>query len=95
MTSLKDSFPVSWVLRGEQITMGCIVNATTCGQYHSVKWYRDELRVAVYSPTNNWYRVEDMLTRLDKKMISVEADNNTVSLSWNVVDDNSEGLFYL
>ena len=34
---------------GGTTTLACQVDQARCGDYHSIKWYRDGLRVAVYS----------------------------------------------
>ena len=34
---------------GGSTTLSCQVDTAKCGDYHSIKWYRDGLRVAVYS----------------------------------------------
>ena len=34
----------------EEVVLSCPVNTPECGDYHSLKWYRDSSRVYVYSP---------------------------------------------
>ena len=34
---------------GGSTTLSCQVDTARCGDYHSIKWYRDGTRVAVYS----------------------------------------------
>ena len=34
---------------GGSTTLSCQVDTAKCGDYHSIKWYRDGVRVAVYS----------------------------------------------
>ena len=45
----------------------------------------------MYSPINNWYRVEDVLEDVEVERINVKADNETVSLGWTVPGVGSEG----
>ena len=86
LSNVRPGHPVTWAVRGETVSMECPVNTTTCGQYHSVKWYRDETRVGVYSPSNHWHRVHDNMAD-----VKVTADNETVSLSWSVTGLINEG----
>ena len=34
---------------GGSATLSCLVDTARCGDYHSIKWYRDGIRVAVFS----------------------------------------------
>ena len=34
---------------GGSATLSCLVDTARCGDYHSIKWYRDGVRVAVFS----------------------------------------------
>lgn len=36
-------------LRGDAATLSCPIDATTCGELHSVKWFKGSDRVAVVS----------------------------------------------
>ena len=50
------------------------MNTSECGEYHNLKWYKDDVRVGVYSPTKDWYRLEDDL--LGVEAVRVEASED-------------------
>ena len=35
---------------GESVSLTCRVNKPRCGDFHSIKWYKENRRVYVYSP---------------------------------------------
>ena len=84
LTSIHTSI---YIFPGSSVSMVCPVNTSTCGQYHNVRWYRNETRVAVYSPTNHWYRVEEVLG----EEVEVRADDERVTLQWSVSGVQHEG----
>ena len=53
---------------------------------HSRLWLQDDVRVGVYSPHRNWYRLET-----DLKDVKVEAGEEKVSLTWTVGGEEEEG----
>ena len=67
------------------------MNTSECGEYHNLKWYKDDVRVGVYSPTKDWYRLEDDL--LGVEAVRVEASEVEVSLSWEVRGVGEEGRY--
>ena len=76
------------ITAGEIFSVPCEVNISQCGEYHSLKWYRDDVRVGVYSPHRNWYRVEAAL-----QDVKVEADDLAVRLVWAVGGEEEEGEY--
>lgn len=49
-TNVKGEIPEFVVEEDEEVLLSCPVNTPECGEYHSLKWYRDANRVYVYSP---------------------------------------------
>ena len=37
-------------LAGSTVSLSCAVNKPRCGDFHSIKWYKENRRVYVYSP---------------------------------------------
>ena len=37
-------------LAGNTVSLSCAVNKPRCGDFHSIKWYKENRRVYVYSP---------------------------------------------
>ena len=40
--------------KGGRVSLGCVVDTGLCGDYHSVKWYRQGARLAVISHDYRW-----------------------------------------
>ena len=49
-------------LSGQEVSVPCSVDVATCGDFHSVNWYRESQRVFVYSELANLERSEGSLT---------------------------------
>lgn len=45
-------------LRGESATLSCPIDAATCGELHSIKWFKGSDRVAVVSGDGSVQNVE-------------------------------------
>ena len=58
------------------MTLRCAVNKARCGDFHSIKWYKENRRVYVYSPVVDFSKVGDKYIRLDcdTGYISLECD---------------------
>ena len=67
----------------------CMVNSRTCGDYHSIKWYKGNTRVAVYSPTTHWWRVEAGL----KDHATVSVDDDQANLTFILTNVRYEGEY--
>lgn len=48
-------------LAGQEISVPCSVDVAGCGDFHSVKWYRESQRVFVFSELANLERSEGFL----------------------------------
>lgn len=42
---------------GSGVTLRCAVNKARCGDFHSIKWYKENRRVYVYSPVVDFSKV--------------------------------------
>lgn len=49
-------------LAGQEVSVPCTVDVSSCGDFHSVKWYRESQRVFVFSELANLERSEGSLT---------------------------------
>jgi len=50
---------------GDSISLPCIINRDECGDFHSIKWYKENRRVFVYSPIADFEKAEgELLDRL-------------------------------
>lgn len=47
---------------GDEVSIPCSVDVIACGDFHSVKWYRESQRVFVFSELANLERSEGSLT---------------------------------
>lgn len=48
---------------GSGVTLRCAVNKARCGDFHSIKWYKENRRVYVYSPVVDFSKVGDKYMR--------------------------------
>jgi hypothetical protein len=46
---------------GDSISLPCIINREECGDFHSIKWYKENRRVFVYSPIADFAKAEGEL----------------------------------
>jgi len=46
---------------GDEVLLSCPVNTPECGDFHSLKWYRDSSRMYVYSPAAQFSNAEGVL----------------------------------
>ena len=44
---------------GSGVTLRCAVNKARCGDFHSIKWYKENRRVYVYSPVVDFSKVRE------------------------------------
>eukprot|EP00090_Calanus_glacialis_P045715 TRINITY_DN8668_c0_g1_i1.p1 TRINITY_DN8668_c0_g1~~TRINITY_DN8668_c0_g1_i1.p1 ORF type:complete len:1080 (-),score=259.44 TRINITY_DN8668_c0_g1_i1:89-3328(-) len=61
---------------GDEVLLSCPVNTPECGDFHSLKWYRDSSRMYVYSPAAKFSNAEGVLMDrcLDISQRSLGAD---------------------
>ena len=74
-------------LSGTQVVLSCNLSGDKCGDYHSIKWYKEGARVAVYSPATNWWRVEGDL----KERARVKVDQENANLTFSLAGAVDEG----
>ena len=43
---------------GSSVSLRCAVNKQRCGDFHSIKWYKENRRVYVYSPVVDFSKVK-------------------------------------
>ena len=49
---------------GGEVILPCSINKDECGDFHSIKWYKENRRVFVYSPIADFAKAEgDLLDR--------------------------------
>ena len=49
---------------GEAVSLSCAVNKPRCGDFHSIKWYKENRRVYVYSPVVDFSKeIVNIITR--------------------------------
>ena len=59
---------------GEAVSLSCAVNKPRCGDFHSIKWYKENRRVYVYSPVVDFSKaiVTNIITsNLTKIFVSI------------------------
>jgi len=44
---------------GGSVSLRCAVNRARCGDFHSIKWYKENRRVFVYSPVVDFSKAEE------------------------------------
>ena len=66
-------------LSGAVVAVSCQVSSAKCGDYHSIKWYKEGARVAVYSPATKWWRVEGHLH--DRAQVKVDEENTKLTFT--------------
>ena len=68
----------------------CALDRESCGEYHSIKWYKDGLRIAVYSQMHNFQQAEGDF----QERVVMETDNSTMAwLKISPVKLEDEGLY--
>jgi len=59
---------------GSSVSLRCAVNRAQCGDFHSIKWYKENRRVFVYSPVVDFSKAEgELLERSSLVMDTAEA----------------------
>ena len=76
-------------LSGTRVVLSCSLSVDKCGDYHSIKWYKEGTRVAVYSPATKWWRVEGDL----KERAKVKVDQENANLTFIMAGDVDEGHY--
>ena len=64
-------------MAGGSVTIVCRVNQVHCGDFHSIKWYKENKRVFVYSPVVNFTKAEGGLQ--ERGSIDVDQEVNNIN----------------
>ncbi|XP_045036805.1 hemicentin-1-like isoform X2 [Daphnia magna] len=78
-------------LAGQEVSVPCSVDVATCGDFHSVKWYRESQRVFVYSELANLERSEGSLTNRARFVLS--SNETQAGLKISSLQLSDEGLY--
>lgn len=76
-------------LVGKDASLPCAINKATCGDFHSIKWYKGNQRVFVYSPVASFSKAEGEL--LERTQLDV--DDNIAHLKISPVLTTDEGEY--
>ena len=57
---------------GDSVSLPCVINRGECGDFHSIKWYKENRRVFVYSPMADFAKAEGELLDRYKRMIKFD-----------------------
>ena len=79
---------------GFNVDLPCVINQAECGDFHSIKWYKENRRVYVYSPIANFAKAEGELVErgnliFDGKMGSTK----TTRLQIQDLKTTDEGVY--
>ncbi|XP_042238894.1 titin-like [Homarus americanus] len=78
-------------LAGENVHLPCEVDKASCGDFHSIKWYKGNDRVFIFSDTANVKRAEGPL--LDRTDFHYAANGTESSLEIFPLRTEDEGLY--
>ncbi|XP_059086618.1 uncharacterized protein LOC131883222 isoform X2 [Tigriopus californicus] len=76
---------------GSEVTLACVVNQNKCGEFHSIKWYKENRRVFVYSPVADFAKAEGELT--DRAELLVDEAGEEAKLRLNSIKTSDEGEY--
>lgn len=76
---------------GVTVDLPCLINQEECGDFHSIKWYKENRRVYVYSPIANFARAEGEL--VERGQLIFEANNATTRLQITDLKTSDEGEY--
>lgn len=76
---------------GQPVTLPCDVRTTTCGPSHSIKWYKNEHRVYLYSEMGNVDRPEGDTAAAGQRVTFVtNATPPYFHLQWTELTDEAQ-----
>ncbi|KAK2707720.1 hypothetical protein QYM36_015422 [Artemia franciscana] len=78
-------------LEGDDIILPCRVDISNCGDFHTVKWYKESKRVFVFSDLANLMKPEGPL--IDRSEFQFNASSSHSGLLIKAVSRNDEGLY--
>jgi len=76
-------------MAGGAVSLRCAVNHAACGDFHSIKWYKENRRVFVYSPVVEFSKAEGEL--LERS--SLDVDNREARLNISPIQTSDEGEY--
>mgnify|MGYP001234801693 CR=1 FL=1 len=76
---------------GFSVDLPCVINQAECGDFHSIKWYKENRRVYVYSPIANFAKSEGEL--VDRGNLIFDGNNETTTLQIQNLKTTDEGEY--
>ena len=76
---------------GFNVDLPCVINQAECGDFHSIKWYKENRRVYVYSPIANFAKSEGEL--VDRGNLIFDGNNETTTLQIQNLKTTDEGEY--
>jgi len=76
---------------GSQVDLPCMINQADCGDFHSIKWYKENRRVYVYSPIANFAKAEGEL--VERGQLFFDGSNATTRLQIQDLKTTDEGEY--
>ena len=76
---------------GATVDLPCVINQNECGDFHSIKWYKENRRVYVYSPIANFAKAEGEL--VERGTLIFEGNNSTTRLQIKDLNTKDEGEY--
>ena len=74
---------------GFNVDLPCVINQAECGDFHSIKWYKENRRVYVYSPIAHFAKAEGEL--VDRGNLFI--DGKTTRLQIQDLKTTDEGEY--
>ena len=76
---------------GYDVDLPCVINQAECGDFHSIKWYKENRRVYVYSPIANFAKAEGEL--VERGNLIFDGNNETTRLQITDLKTTDEGEY--
>ena len=76
---------------GATVDLPCVINQNECGDFHSIKWYKENRRVYVYSPIANFAKAEGEL--VERGTLIFDGNNSTTRLQIKDLNTRDEGEY--
>jgi len=78
-------------LAGQDVSLPCSVDVNACGEFHSIKWYRDGQRVFLFSELANLDRGEGVLANRSRFVYS--SDKRLAGLKISSLELSDEAVY--
>jgi len=75
-------------LAGSSVSLRCAVNRARCGDFHSIKWYKENRRVFVYSPVVDFSKAEGEL--LERSSLALDTQEARLTIDPILTTDEGE-----